>query len=81
MDYRIERSNSDSGRIKIFRLQTPGVRTSRFKPLVWAPELPVRAANESSNRPDVAPHSPEEVEDSSPEARARRAARRLIPSL
>ncbi len=37
----------------------------------------IRAASEPLNRPDVAPHSPEEVEDSSPAARARRATRRL----
>ena len=77
MQFRIERSNSDSGRIKIVRLQTPGVRTSRFKPLVRAPVPAIRAASEPLNRPDVAPPSPEEVEDSSPAARARRATRRL----
>ncbi len=76
MEYRIERSNSDSGQIKSVRLQTPGVRTSRFKPVVRERVLAIRAASESLNSPHIASLA-RAAEDSSPAARARRVARRL----
>ncbi len=76
MEYRIERSTSDSGQAKIVRLQTPSVRTSRFKLLVREPELPIRAASELLSSPHVA-SLPRSAENRSPAARARRATRRL----
>ncbi len=76
MGYRIERSNSDSGQVKIVRVQTPGGQTSRFKPLVREPVPAFRACNEHLNPTHVAPLARTE-EDNSPAARARRATRRL----
>ncbi len=65
MEYRIERSNSDSVRIKVIRLQTPGARKSQFSRIESVPE---------PRRGDLI----EPVRhDSSPAARAYRARRRL----
>ena len=76
MEYRIERSNSDSGQVKIVRLQRPGVRTSHFKPVVREPVPAIRAASEPLTPPHAAPLA-RPADDNSPEARARRARRRL----
>jgi hypothetical protein len=53
MQYRIERSNSDSGQVKNVRLQTPGVRTSHFKPAVREPVPSIRALSEPLSPPHV----------------------------
>jgi hypothetical protein len=76
MEYRIERSNIDSGHIRVARLQTPRVRTSHFKPLVQEPVPAIRVASEPLSPPHVAPLA-RAAKDSSPEAQARRATRRL----
>ena len=76
MGYRIERCNSDSGRIRIARLKRAGVQTSHFKPIAQAPEPPIRVASEPAYLPHVALLS-RVAEDRSPAARARRATRRL----
>jgi hypothetical protein len=79
MQIRIERVNPHSGRIKIVRVQTPGVRTWHFKPIVREPVPATRAASERLHPSHIAPLS-RAAEDRSPAARARRATRRLIPS-
>jgi hypothetical protein len=76
MEYRIERSNSESGQIKVVRLKTQGVRISRFRPAVRAPAPAIRSVHKPKNLAYVAP-LPRAAEDSSPAARARRATRRL----
>jgi hypothetical protein len=76
MQYRIERTDPHSGQIRTVRLQTPGVRTPRFKPVVREPVLATRASSEPFNPPHVAPLA-RAAEDSSPAARARRVTRRL----
>jgi hypothetical protein len=76
MEHRIEQIDPHSGRIRIVRLKTPGVRTSQFKLLVRKTVLNVRAAREPLNQPHVVPLS-RAAEARSPAVRARRATRRL----
>ena len=76
MQFRIERVYPHSGQVKIVRLQTPGVRTSRFNPSVREPVPATHASSEPLNLPYVAPLV-RAAKDRSPEARARRAMRRL----
>jgi hypothetical protein len=76
MQYRIERTDPHSGQIRTVRLQRPGVRTFHFKPAIREPVPSVPAFSEPLNPLDSAPLA-RAAKDCSPEARARRARRRL----
>jgi hypothetical protein len=76
MEYRIQRSNSDSGQVKIIRLKTPGARKLHFLQITRAPR-PIPVTRKPLDPPDVATLLPREAEDNSPSGRARRATRRL----